>query len=170
MINRVAVDIPEQELGSFKIKHRNKKYGLETILIHNKQHIMSDRPSEFEEHGPLFSETLRGNILVTGLGISYVHNKLLSSPEVKRVIILEKYPEVIGLVWPYCKKDDRFEVICYDSDDWEPTLHFDLAWMDSWTEHHSVPQELWWKKTEEKYSSHCDKIMFWKPTKLMNGG
>jgi len=149
MINRVTVDIPEQELGSFKIQHCKRKYGKETILFHNKQHIMSDRPSEFIEHRPLFSETLRGNILVTGLGISYVHNKILFSPEVERVIILEKYPEVVGLVWPYCKKDDRFEVICYDSDDWE---------------------ELWWKKTEEKYSSHCDKIMFWKPTKLMNGG
>ena len=72
------------------------------------------------------------------------------------------------MVWPHCKRDERFEVVHADAETWEPTMHFDYAWLDHWTEHFDMKREDWWESVYEKYKPHADVVMIWKPTHLMD--
>jgi len=164
-MKRLTVDIPKQELNDdFSIVHDDE----ETLLKHNNQYIMSDRESETHEHIPFFNQPLRGKILVTGLGVGLINEYLITIPEIERVVIVEKYKEVIEMVWPHCKRDERFEVVHADAETWEPTMHFDYAWLDHWTEHFDMKREDWWESVYEKYKPHAVVAMIWKPTHLMD--
>ncbi len=164
-MKRLTVDIPEQELNDdFSIVHDDE----ETLLKHNNQYIMSDHESETHEHIPFFNQPLCGKILVTGLGVGLINEYLIAIPEIERVVIVEKYKEVIEMVWPHCKRDERFEVVHADAETWEPTMHFDYAWLDHWTEHFDMKREDWWESVYEKYKHHADVAMIWKPTHLMD--
>jgi len=167
MENRTIVDLPENEIGEFRIQKSKRDYGIETELIYQDKTIMSDRPSEFKEHIPFFSLQLHGNVLVCGLGIGFINEVLITIPEIEKVVIVEKHQEVIDLVWPYCKKDERFEIIHDDADTWKPTMNFDFAWLDSWIEHDKIEQDEWWEITTKKYSPYCETVMVWKPTHRM---
>ena len=164
-MKRLTVDIPKQELNDdFSIVHDDE----ETLLKHNNQYIMSDRESETHEHIPFFNQPLRGKILVTGLGVGLINEYLITISEIERVVIVEKYKEVIEMVWPHCKRDERFEVVHADAETWEPTMHFDYAWLDHWTEHFDMNREDWWESVYKKYKPHADVAMIWKPTHLMD--
>ena len=165
-MKKLTVNIPEQVLIDFSICKKDDDDAIETILWHKRQ-IMSDRKSETHEHMPFFNQPLRGNILVTGLGVGLINEYLITIPEIEKVVIVEKYKEVIEMVWPHCKKDARFEIVHADANTWEPTMHFDYAWLDSWIEHDEIKQDDWWKLMTEKYSPYCDTIMFWKPKHMM---
>jgi len=163
-MNKITVNIPEGTNGNFRIT--KSKYN-KTNLMYKDISIMSDSPEEYEEHNPFFSLNLKGNVLVCGLGIGFINETLISVSEIEKIVIVEKYQEVIDLVWPYCKKDERFEIIKADANTWKPTMHFDYAWLDSWIEHDEIKQDDWWKLMTEKYSPDCDTIMFWKPKYMM---
>ena len=94
-MNTIKVNLPEFTIQNFKIE----KHGEITVLYHNQQHIMSDRKSETHEHIPFFNQPLRGKILVTGLGVGLINEYLITIPEIEKVVIVEKYKEVIEMVW-----------------------------------------------------------------------
>jgi len=165
--NRIEVDIPENIIGDFQICKSEQKYGTLTELIYKDISIMSDRPSEFKEHIPFFSLNIFGNVLICGLGIGFVNEVLVDIPDINKVMIIEKHQEVIDLVWSYCKKDERFEIVRADANTWKPIMNFDFAWLDSWIEHDEIKQDKWWKIITEKYSEYCNKVMVWKPTHRM---
>ena len=133
-------NVPIQRLNSFEII---KSKDGDTELVNGKTFVMTDRKSESDEHAIFFNQPLKGNVLVTGLGIGFVNEYLIKVPEIEKVVIVEKYQEVIDMVWPYCKKDDRFEIVQADADTWAPTMYFDYAWLDHWTELHEMVQEDW---------------------------
>ena len=76
MKNRIEVNLPENEIGEFHIRKSKQDYGIITELIYNNISIMSDRPSEFNEHIPFFSLQLHGNVLICGLGIGFIKDLL----------------------------------------------------------------------------------------------
>tara|TARA_R100001594_G_scaffold85908_1_gene120422 strand:+ start:2599 stop:3156 length:558 start_codon:yes stop_codon:yes gene_type:complete len=170
---RITVDLPEQTNGDFKIRKLECEPhecdgGIKTVLYHKNMPIMSDLPEELKEHLPFFSLNLSGNVLVCGLGIGFINEVLINIPDIKKVVIVEKYKEVIDMVWPYCKKDERFELIHADADTWKPNINFDFAWLDSWTQvEQETPQEEWWEIIKVKYSPYCKTTMVWKPTNKM---
>jgi hypothetical protein len=157
-VDGIVINIPIQQLNSFEILKPNK---METRLVNGKNIIMSNRKTESDEHAVFFNQPLKGNVLVTGLGIGFVNEYLIKVPEIEKVVIVEKYQEVIDMVWPYCKRDDRFEIVHADADTWTPTMLFDYAWIDHWTELHEITQEEWWVFIEDKYSQHSNWVGIW---------
>jgi predicted membrane-bound spermidine synthase len=161
--------IPTQQVNDFEIRND----GDQTQLFNGQQLIMSDRQEESDEHAVFFSLPLHGDILITGLGVGLVNEHLITLPDIDHVVIVEKHKEVIDMVWPHCKRDDRFEIVHADADTWEPNLwtdkacnRFDFAWLDHWTELHDMRQKAWFDFIAEKYSKYCDLVMIWKPSFL----
>jgi len=136
---RLRSTVPPQRINDFEIR----EVGDEICLFEGQQLIMTDRQSETNEHDVFFNLALRGNVLITGLGVGLVNEHLITVPEIDRVVIVEKHKEVIDMVWPHCTRDDRFEIVHDDADTWPiSTMHFDFAWLDHWTELHEFQNHL----------------------------
>ena len=80
-----------------------------------------------------------GNVLVNGLGIGFVAQAILRVPGVKRLVIIEKNPNVIALVGPTIT-DPRATIIEGDAFEWWPRRRmwasignrWDVVWHDIW--------------------------------------
>ena len=53
-MDRIEVNLPENEIGEFAIVKSKRDYGIETELIYQDISIMSDQTQEFNEHIPFF--------------------------------------------------------------------------------------------------------------------
>ena len=167
MTTRYGLDtvIPEGKAGHFEVKHQPAEDGsdyTETCLLYRGQMIMSDRPVEVETHEQLFATKMSGTVLVCGLGLGFVHKHLMDNEKIDKVVVVELFPEVEELVWPYCNKDNRFELVIADAEDWEPTDHFDYGWFDSWIPHNSKDHSDWVAYMAKRYADDCEHMMFWK--------
>jgi hypothetical protein len=164
---RITVDIPEAVNGNFEIKKvttdiiANKEEPLDiyTILYMDGVGIMQDTTHEYIEHQPLW-DNATGNVLIGGLGIGFVNQKLMDNSNVISVTILEKHQEVIDLVWPYCPKDDTFTLIHADIETWQPTQNFNSMWIDTWLSTHGDYCE-YNMALIEKYQPYCDWVGWW---------
>ena len=163
---RIKVNIPEGVSGDFCVKHikTDNFCGQEpldtyTILYHKNSHIMQDTTREYREH-KRFLEEACGNVIVAGLGLGLVNQSLMDNPNVTSVTIVEKYQEVIDLVWNYCPKNDKIRLIHADIYEWKPDCMFDIGWFDSWCGENT--HEEYQKKMNQLYSSHVYDIRFWK--------
>ena len=164
---RIKVNIPEGVSGDFCIKHittNNFNQSTEpldtyTVLYHTNEHIMQDTTREFQEHKQFLLDAY-GNVIVAGLGLGMVNQTLLENPNVDSITIVEKYQEVIDLVWNYCPKDDKIRLIHADIYEWKPDCVFDIGWFDSWCGENTHIE--YQKKMNELYSSHVHDIRFWK--------
>jgi len=173
---KLTYDIPEAVNGRFEIKKVTAdifgvpptKEPLDTYtVLHNVGcPIMQDTTKEYREHQPLW-DNATGHVLIGGLGIGFVNQKLMDNPNVTSVTIVEKYQEVIDLVWPYCPKDDTFTLIHADIDTWQPTQKFDCIWLDTWIggyrKEKQGPYDDYYEKLVKKYQPHCDWIWCWNP-------
>lgn len=107
-----------------------------TGLIHDSARdvVMSDTIPEILDVRP-YLPFLRGDVLVTGLGIGLVPGILTKHPafsrDVRSVTIIEKEPDVVRLVSPQYG-DKRIRVIVADAFHWKPDMSFDAAWHDVW--------------------------------------
>jgi hypothetical protein len=156
--------IPEGKAGHFEVKYQPAEDGsdyTETCLMYRGQMIMSDRSVEVETHKELFDVDLSGVVLVCGLGLGFVHRYLMDNDKIDKVVVVELFPEVEELVWPHCNKDDRFELVIADAQDWEPTDHFDYGWFDSWIPHNSMTHGEWVTHMSNRYADDCEHMMFW---------
>ena len=81
------------------------------------------------------------------------------NPNVTSVTIVEKYQEVIDLVWPHCPKDETFTLVHSDIKTWNPTQNFDCAWFDTWLlpEDHQTHMGY----LIDKYQPYCGWIDYW---------
>tara|TARA_A100001201_G_scaffold5245_4_gene9588 strand:+ start:3615 stop:4034 length:420 start_codon:yes stop_codon:yes gene_type:complete len=130
--------------------------------------IMSDRLQEFQE-AEKFLAAAHGNVLCAGLGLGVLHQALMENDKVKSVTIVEKYQDVIDLVWDHCAKDDRFRLIHADIyDDWfaKDDL-FDVGWFDSWTSQDGVEDNFadpmnYERDMRERFSDIVTDMHFWK--------
>lgn len=140
------VNLPEGESGTWKVErfevsesdaqiHNIRaafnpagggiKPGTYTQLTRNGTVVMSDTPSEIQDH-LRFIDRAKGRVLITGLGLG----------EVTHVTVIEKSPDVIRLVAPTLLErfGGRLEIIEADAYTWKPPkgARWDYAWHDVW--------------------------------------
>jgi hypothetical protein len=179
--------IPEGESGDFSIHHcttttgpagwlnyvnyKSLTGGPYTVLCQKFNgspwlNIMQDSEAEYTEHDWLVSR-MSGDILLGGLGIGMIHIPLLASSAVTSVTIVEKYQDVIDLVWDDCPKDERFTIVCDDINTWDPdstdglpTTNWDVAWFDTWLTH-DEPLSQYITRMNDKYGSYVSEIGGW---------
>ena len=89
------------------------------------------------------------------------HHILIENPNITSITIIEKYQDVIDLVWDNCVKDERFNLIHADINTWEipADSHWDIGWFDTW-----ISDGDWGEyKTnmKEKYGPYITKINGW---------
>ena len=169
---RITVDIPEAINGDFEIKkvttdkiaEKDEPLDTYTILYKDGVGIMQDTTHEYQEHQWLW-DNATGDVLIGGLGIGFVNQKLMDNPNVTSITIIEKHQEVIDLVWQHCPKDSAVTLIHADIETWNPTQKFDVAWFDTWLHpdvNVGVQDLVEYNLTMyEKYSPHCDRIGCW---------
>jgi hypothetical protein len=95
---------------------------------------MSDTQMEHRTNYEVVREA-RGNVLIAGLGIGMILQPILKKPEVKRVIVIEKYTDVITLVKPTLKSK-KVALVEGDIYEWLPEkgTKFDAIYFDIWAE------------------------------------
>jgi spermidine synthase len=81
----------------------------------------------------------RGDVLIAGLGIGMILVPILSKPEVNRVLVIEKYQDVIDLVGSHVAHS-KLTIECADILEYKPakgskwnTIYFDI-WPDICTD------------------------------------
>lgn len=179
---RYKVNIPEGKIGKFSVGHltisnwvgESEPLDKYTILFYDPlgdggmYPIMQDTTKEYREC-QRFVNAASGDILIAGLGLGSIHTPLMEKSNVRSVTIVEKYQEVIDLVWDHCPKDDRFRLIHDDIYTWKPDRHFDIGWFDSWIGEDTTNETPYFHfspKYEntmiERYKQHCDQMFFWR--------
>jgi hypothetical protein len=187
-MTRIQVNIPTGKIGKWSIRkaigdspaygispmfsgimgqpstYREEPFGEYTFLCHDDiGPIMQDTTHEYIEHQPLWDEAT-GNVLIGGLGIGLVNEKLINYPNVTSITIVEKNQEVIDLVWNHCPKDERFSLVHADIDSWitPEGSRWNYAWFDTWIGDNSIQtQNEYNQMLIQKYSEYCDKIGIW---------
>lgn len=118
------------------IQHRERVFeGKYVRLTIDNKTVMSNTYMEEASCRP-FIKHANGNVLVAGLGMAHTLLPVLSKPEVKRVLTIEKNPDVIGLVWPFVKKSPfakKAEIVNGDIFQFESQEKWDTLWFDIWT-------------------------------------
>tara|TARA_R100001463_G_scaffold46793_1_gene95451 strand:- start:148 stop:702 length:555 start_codon:yes stop_codon:yes gene_type:complete len=162
-----SVNIPAAAAGAFRV---GKPHRLgDTHLYHGETSIMSDRALEFAEAIP-FLDAAHGDVLCAGLGLGVLHKALMENEKVRSVTIVEKYQDVIDLVWDHCEKDDRFRLInadIYDVHFDKNNDLFDVGWFDSWTSETGEPDNPldpynYQKDMLERFEPFVKEMFFWK--------
>lgn len=94
--------------------------------------MMSDTPAEQRDNWPIVHNA-NGSVLVAGLGLGVLLAAILTKPEVKSVLVIEKFPDVIDLIAPHFTSK-KLSVICADIFDWQPPKgqKWDAIWFDIW--------------------------------------
>jgi hypothetical protein len=97
--------------------------------------VMSDTPDEIRDHLPAI-RAANGHCLVGGLGLGMVVAAMARKPDVTKVTVIEKSPDVIALVGPHLKSlfGDKVEIIESDLLTWTPPKgsKYGVAWFDIW--------------------------------------
>ncbi len=124
--------------------------------------IMQDSLAEYNEHQWLW-DNATGDVLIGGLGIGLVHQKLMDNPAVTSVTIIENSQDVIDLVWEHCPKDDTFTLITADIETWNPPANssWDIAWFDTWLDDNPLKIQEYKELMNNRYNPFCSKIGFW---------
>lgn len=151
---KLRVDVPEGKAGLWAVQkfetvldmtylrfaRENRPPGLGemTRLIHkDRGTVMSDTCAEIEDL-LRYIHNLRGNLLVTGLGLGMIIHMLTKVKEYKgqvdTITVIEKDKDVIKLVAPHYLKNKKVAIIQGDAFLWKPSKHakFDSAWHDIW--------------------------------------
>lgn len=109
--------------------------GTYTGLYRDGEVIMSDTPDEIRDHRFAIYKA-HGHCLVFGLGLGMVTKAMLDNPEVTKVTVVDKSPDVIALVGPTLKVQygDKLEVIHADAITYKPAkgVRFGCVWADIW--------------------------------------
>lgn len=149
---KLRVDVPEGKAGPWAVQRfetvldmtylrfarENRPPGLGemTRLIHkDRGTVMSDTCAEIEDL-LRYIHNLRGNLLVTGLGLGMIIHMLTKVKEYKgqvdTITVIEKDKDVIKLVGPHYLKNKKVAIIQADAFLWKPRARFDSAWHDIW--------------------------------------
>lgn len=185
---RYKVNIPSGSSGNFKIEDiltdfwvgSSEPMDTYTVLFFDQNGdgsfhpIMQDTTKEFRECQN-FVTAATGDVLVAGLGLGCINQVLIDNPNVSSITIVEKYQEVIDLVWSHCPKNEKMTLIKDDIYTWTPNKQFDVAWFDSWVGEDNIigsnyccfspPYE---QRMMEKYSPHCNQIFLWRSELTQN--
>lgn len=139
-IDRINLDLPDMLAARALVKGERgwTPPGTYTRLIHaDRGVIMSDTLDECVDLLPLVN-TVKGRILITGLGLGVAVDAALRKPDVSKVTVVEINKRVIRLVQPHLEDlhGDLVEFVNADAFDWEPPYgsKWDWAWHDIWDE------------------------------------
>ena len=91
-MSRITVNIPEAVNGDYEIKVIDGY----TNLLKNGEVLMYDTELEYSQHQPLWDDAT-GDVLIGGLGIGMVNQKLMDNPNVTSVTIIERIKR--SLIW-----------------------------------------------------------------------
>lgn len=107
---------------------------LSTLHLPYGEIVMEDSKRELRKHLPIWM-TARGRVLVTGLGLGCVVRGLLMNPMVTSIDVVEICPHILRLIGPEFERDHRVRLHRGDAlkIEWAPTIKFDCAWHDLWT-------------------------------------
>jgi len=130
-------------------------------LLHFNSTVMSNTPAEIADSA-YFVRKATGSVLVSGLGLGAVLTTLLAKPEVTSITVLERSEDVIKLVAPTFKNEDRITIIHTNALEWKPEkgVKFDCAWHDIWNTICSDNLEDM-KRLHRKYSRRCKWQLSW---------
>jgi hypothetical protein len=160
---RVEIEIPDNKIGdwsveSFDISEEDAEFynmrasfniGARTVypgsykrLVYKRQVVMSNTRSEVRDHSYFINRAIKigGDILINGLGLGVCLKAIAdgSNGNLKSVTVIEKYQEVIDLVWKHFRSDinDKIIVIKADALEWRPPKNkrYTLVWHDIWTD------------------------------------
>lgn len=128
--------------------------------------VMSDTQMERRTNGS-FVLAAKGHVLLFGLGIGLVLPPVLKKPEVISVTVVEKEPDVIGLV-ANKHKHRKLTVVQGDAETYEPTQRFDTIYIDIWPElcTDSLEQMAALKKRYRKWLNRPGWIACWSEPEL----
>jgi len=149
--------IPEQETENFKVVHhlataedvrrckmfdRKGEYSdfkegtyveLKTKKSLFSNIVMSDTPMELRTNLEAIYNS-NGNVLIGGLGIGAILLLIQEKPEVKSIIVIEKYKEIIEMIKPNLSLNEKVTIIQGDIFEWIPeeNTKFDTIYFDIW--------------------------------------
>ena len=167
---KLTFDIPEGKSGDFSIEKRTTDFlagrsvpqdTYTCLIVDGIDTVMQDTQHEYAEHQPLW-DNATGDVLIGGLGIGFVNQKLMDNPDVTSVTIIEKNQEVIDMVWGHCPKDDTFTLIHADIEIWAPTQNYHVGWFDTWLTSNAMSHREYVKYMTGKYEKSCKWIGFWR--------
>lgn len=158
---RYKVNIPSGETKKFKVVSGN--YTVLYQYIGGKwMNIMEDTELEANQaHNFLSAAT--GDVLLAGLGLGMVIKPLLDNESVASITIVEKFQEVIDLVWKHVPKSDKVKLIKDDIYSWIPQKSYDVAWFDSYIypQDGSDPLGEYLDDMTNKYRTYVGSAYFW---------
>ena len=97
--------------------------------------VMIDHIIELQKHLE-FVRRAHGRVLITGLGLGCVIRGLLYREQCTEIVVIERDPSVIHLVWPSLADNPLLTLVHADARDWttQNTQQFDYAWHDLWVD------------------------------------
>jgi spermidine synthase len=107
----------------------------------------------------------RGHVLVAGLGLGYFVTEALARPSVCEVMVVERSPDVIALVWPYIPHDrarlveaDVFEFLLRT-----PSADYDFVYADIWerVSPRNLPEMARIRRLAEPHLAPGAEVWFW---------
>jgi hypothetical protein len=102
-----------------------------------------------------------GDVLITGLGLGLVVASILEPPggRVKRVLVIERSADVIGLVAHQLESrwNGQVEIINADAFEWlpPPGQQFSVGWHDIWPNPHEPGVLAQAQQLERRYAPYC---------------
>lgn len=137
--NKVKIEtftISEEEASRANIganSYTRIKQGTYKRLMINNGVMMSNTNFEIKTNYEFVSNA-KGNILINGLGLGMILEKILEKDEVKQVTVIEFDERVINLVGPTFKNDSRVTIIHANAFEYKPPKgsYFDFVWHDIW--------------------------------------
>lgn len=139
--------LEDRQIGEWKLEHftvydhRNWQARIEGIapgtyvrLIHGWDCVMSNTNMEKRTNMD-FCCNAYGDVLIGGLGIGMIILAIQDKPEVKSITVIEKNQEVIDIIAPQLKFNDKVKIICADVFEWNPDngVKYDMSYMDIWS-------------------------------------
>lgn len=158
--------LEDRQIGEWKLEHftvddhRNWQARLEGItpgtyvrLIHGLDCVMSNTNMEKRTNMD-FCCNAYGDVLIGGLGIGMIILAIQDKPEVKSITVIEKNQEVIDMIVPQLKFNEKVRIICADVFEWKPDTgtKYDMAYMDIWSWINKDIYEQQMKPLKRKYA------------------
>jgi len=124
---------------------------------------MSDTPAEARDLSP-FVWRAKGNVLINGLGLGLLVQRLGNRPEVGHITVIEKSEDVLRLVRAHYEAmfGDRLTIIHGDAYEWQPPkgVRYNAVYHDIW-DNLCVDNLPGMSRLKRKYGRRTDFQMCW---------
>jgi spermidine synthase len=126
-------DADMTRIRAFRDRYSYVPPGDYTRLMRDDTVVMSDTPMELSTNSQII-RAAQGRVLLNGLGIGMVLQRILAKSEVEHVTVVEISEDVIKLVGPSFATDPRVTIVRADALEYAPPVgeRFDAVWHDIW--------------------------------------